>query len=300
LEPTPRIAFVSGTNNIARFHSLRFLYFIVAPGASRSVQMLIYDEDMQQLKTPDGSGMCNSQCVSVSVPDAGVVLEGEQSCSSTAALTLLGGKDDEEDSYAASLDGSPFGIYLVKSVSGSDRWTVYFEGGGWCMTESECLVRTEGGNGSSDKLPKTRNCQCYNSEDGSLYQDCNCLYLPYMDGASFSGFAKDPVSVLNETSGEYEDLYFRGIKNLDAALIYALDEGLRDASEVVVSGGSAGGLSTMLHADRVSDFVKRNSALGDDAVVFAAPDVGYVGRASEASDVDYNCLYASLLIVRSA
>ena len=46
--------------------------------------------------------------------------------------------------------------------------------------------------------------------------------------------------------------YFRGKRVLDAVLdVLLTDHGLSQAEEVLLSGGSAGGLSTYLHADDV-------------------------------------------------
>lgn len=38
---------------------------------------------------------------------------------------------------AACLDGSPYGFYFVPSAS-SSKWTISFEGGGWCYNETYC------------------------------------------------------------------------------------------------------------------------------------------------------------------
>jgi hypothetical protein len=47
-------------------------------------------------------------------------------------------------------------------------------------------------------------------------------------------------------------LYFRGKRVMDALLeVLLLEHGLSQAEEVLLSGGSAGGLSTYLHADYV-------------------------------------------------
>ena len=50
--------------------------------------------------------------------------------------------------------------------------------------------------GSSKNWPKTGHCNCMNvNEDGTLDKDCNCLYMPYGDGASFSGYRAEPWPV---------------------------------------------------------------------------------------------------------
>ena len=47
-------------------------------------------------------------------------------------------------------------------------------------------------------------------------------------------------------------LTFRGIKNFDATMDWAFAHGMTEATEFVLTGGSAGGLSTFLHADRIA------------------------------------------------
>lgn len=102
-----------------------------------------------------------------------------------------------------------------------------------------------------------------------MMTSCTCaykgLFLPYGDGASFSGFRKEPWPVAgpgsssnNGNSGSSGSsstsstgrnsrnsrnsgktaLTFRGIKNLDAAIDWAfLHGGLAEATELVLSGG---------------------------------------------------------------
>jgi hypothetical protein len=106
-------------------------------------------------------------------------------------------------------------------------------------------------------------------EDGSM-SDCNCLYMLYCDGASFSGFRSAPLPV----SGHPEDtIVFRGIKNLDATLDWAFAHGLDTATEFVLAGDSAGGLSTFLHADRVAARLALEAP--GCTHVRAAPQVGF-------------------------
>ena len=60
--------------------------------------------------------------------------------------------------------------------------------------------------------PNSTNCECYNIRGGSPVTDCNCLFLPYADGASFAGYRKAPWPV----PGTNKTLMFRGMRNLDA------------------------------------------------------------------------------------
>ena len=185
-------------------------------------------------------------------------------------------------SGAACLDGSPYVFYHARNAS-STRWSVYFGGGGWCYNETLCADRAASKLGTSTLQPPVGECACpYFGADGApAAAQCNCVSLVYCDGASFSGFRQDPWPVAGHPSpassssssssssgGTITQLMFRGLRNLDAALEYLAGEGLGDATEVVVTGGSAGGLSTFLHADRVA-------AAAPKAKVRALPVVGY-------------------------
>jgi hypothetical protein len=176
-----------------------------------------------------------------------------------------------QDDGSAALDGSPMAVYFSPSASGSTKWTISIDGGGWCDDEVDCLCRSKGSLGSSTKQPAENWCLCSNVNDsGDGYeQDCNCLRLPYLDGASFSGYRAKPWAVPNST----ETLHFRGIRNFDAAVNFALSKGMSKATDFVLSGGSAGGLSTFLHADRVAARLKAEAP--GCKKIRAAPIVGY-------------------------
>jgi len=107
-------------------------------------------------------------------------------------------------------------------------------------------------------------------EDGTMDNDCNCIFMPYGDGASFSGFRSEAWPVPSNTSSK---LYFRGIKNFDATIDFAFQNGLDKATEFVLTGQSAGGLSTFLHADRVAERLAKEAP--DCKHVRAAPNCGY-------------------------
>jgi len=73
----------------------------------------------------------------------------------------------------------------------------------------------------------------------------------YCDGASFSGDKTEPF--MYNTSTGTQPLYFRGRRVLDAVLDTLLAEhGLDQATDVLLSGGSAGGLSTCKDESRCS------------------------------------------------
>ena len=76
----------------------------------------------------------------------------------------------------------------------------------------------------------------------------------YCDGGSFSGFRSGPVPApAPRGSGKPTvALHFRGLRNFDATIEWALTHGLDRASEVVLTGISAGGVAAMVHADRLA------------------------------------------------
>jgi O-palmitoleoyl-L-serine hydrolase len=89
------------------------------------------------------------------------------------------------------------------------------------------------------------------------------VYLKYCDGSSQTGDVDAPVPVGNST------IYYRGHRILRAVLAYLTATTLAGASDIVVSGCSAGGLSTYLHADEWA------AALAETARVTALPDSGF-------------------------
>lgn len=195
--------------------------------------------------------------------------------SATAPLTLL--PRDATTAHAC-LDGSPYGYYFVPSSTNSTKWTISIQGGGWCYDEDDCASRGKTHLGSSKLFPASAGCGCMNVDadadpDQADPRDatCNCVFLPYCDGASFSGFRTDPWPV---PSAPNETLMFRGIKNFDETFAAALELGLKDATELVVTGGSAGGLSTFLHMDRAAAAL-RVATGHDNTPVRGAPVVGF-------------------------
>ena len=166
---------------------------------------------------------------------------------------------------AAALDGSPYGFFFLGSNT-STQWTISIQGGGWCVGVGDCYDRSQmktlhgkpGSYGSSVPLMgHPEGCGCMNPAAGGLATDCNCIMMPYLDGASFSGERDQPVPVSSHP-GKF--VHYKGLRNFDATLDYAFAHlGLERATEMVVTGGSAGGLSTFLHLDRVAARMERGA-----------------------------------------
>lgn len=84
-----------------------------------------------------------------------------------------------------------------------------------------------------------------------------------------AGYREEPWPV----PGTNASLYFRGIRNLDASLDALFDNfGMDEAEFVILTGGSAGGLSTFLHLDHVQ---QRVAARAPNARVVGQPVCGF-------------------------
>ena len=173
---------------------------------------------------------------------------------------------------ALCLDGSPYGYYLSlasPSDPGRDKWVISIQGGGWCGDEGDCLGRSKGALGSSTGWSPNGGCYPGGGWDPGLVAGGNCAYLPYCDGASFSGYREDPWPVppadIDQEAekaevaeaAEVDLLHFRGARNLNATLdsLFSTPTFV-NATELLVVGTSAGGLSTLLHLDYIAGRVK--------------------------------------------
>merc|ERR1719174_2686005 len=95
----------------------------------------------------------------------------------------------------------------------------------------------------------------------------NMVHMNYCDGGSFSGN--------NETTAlvDGKPLYFRGKRIREAVFASLLSsKGLANASDVVISGCSAGGLATFLHTDQWCDAI---AAAAPGAMCVGLPDSGF-------------------------
>jgi hypothetical protein len=184
---------------------------------------------------------------------------------------------------AACLDGTPPAYWFV-SGKASTKYYINFEGGGWCTSLDDCYNRAYGSGkrkGSSDNLPDPFNLVSLMGAWGNWYfsnqttdgqghslnpvmHDWNMLQVLYCDGASWTGSNSTP------TVHKGKQLHFRGKQNLDALLHDLLaNKGMGLATEVVISGGSAGALAVYLHADAI------RSRLPETVKVVALPDDGF-------------------------
>ena len=180
----------------------------------------------------------------------------------------------KKPSNARCLDGSSGSYYFRPGTgSGANKWIVFHQGGGWCISLADCRARASTALGSSvnytDQFAMPDQLLSSNATINPMMYNWNVAYLNYCDGGSFVGdaVAKDAQGVLHFSG--------RAIRNATLAALLA-DHKLASASDVVISGGSAGGLAAFLHADWWCDAIRASSSSSIGLRKCAAlPDSGF-------------------------
>ncbi|GAU45410.1 hypothetical protein TSUD_243210 [Trifolium subterraneum] len=166
---------------------------------------------------------------------------------------------------AVCLDGSPPAYNFQKGYgTGINSWLVHMEGGGWCNNVTSCLARKTTRLGSSTKMGDTLAFSGILNDKKQFNPDFynwNRIKIRYCDGASFTG---DVEAVNRETK-----LHFRGARIFEAVMEDLLAKGMKNAQNAIISGCSAGGLTSLLHCDRFRALLPRG------AKVKCISDAGY-------------------------
>ena len=160
-----------------------------------------------------------------------------------------------DDPDAVCIDGSKAGYYIRRSKNSTDKWMLYLGGGAWCWSAENCFARSSTSYGSSTRWD--RHISANDFGGGPLSPNCTInptfcnftlVLINYCDGNSFAGMLREPL-VFNNTK-----LHLKGKFILDALIERLLTkEGLHNASQFLLTGGSAGGLAVYLHSDAIRD-----------------------------------------------
>eukprot|EP00656_Telonema_subtile_P055864 TRINITY_DN8785_c0_g1_i3.p2 TRINITY_DN8785_c0_g1~~TRINITY_DN8785_c0_g1_i3.p2 ORF type:complete len:313 (-),score=69.39 TRINITY_DN8785_c0_g1_i3:245-1183(-) len=147
-------------------------------------------------------------------------------------------------------------------------------GGGMCTTQEACEGRTQSPLGSSTGWPSTMNLQndlqTSNVSINPTFAGATQVVLPYCSGDNHSG---------NATKW---GLHFSGHNIVKALIRYLSDNhGLADAKLLVLSGGSAGGMSVFYNADLVAAQLPRVRVLGVPIGGLIFPHRNYDGPGAE-------------------
>lgn len=204
-----------------------------------------------------------SACLSCSAPPA-------VRPSNAATLRLF---DAGELPGARCLDGSMAGYYF--RAGDTERYLVFLEGGGWCYdpncaaptlhgTLQDCRSRSFGRLGSSMRWPALQDSRLTghlsaDPQENPVFHDWTLVYVPYCDGASFTG------------SRVIDGLHFRGTDILNGVISdLKAKTRIRDAKQVVLSGGSAGASAVYYHVDAFAEGLSLSRG-----EVVGIPDAGF-------------------------
>eukprot|EP00040_Diaphanoeca_grandis_P017723 m.92926 g.92926 ORF g.92926 m.92926 type:complete len:430 (-) comp26585_c1_seq1:267-1556(-) len=191
---------------------------------------------------------------------------------------------------AKQLDGSA-PIYLIRRNPASTKWLLFLEGGGWCFgpTAESTIASCAGRAGFKPSSDTQKESRLSDPADygGILGENCttnpdfcewNFVFLHYKDGASFGSNRVDPIMVKN---GKAEaKMWMRGRPSFNAIIAHLHSAyGMTEATEVILSGGSAGGLAVFYNLDHLG------SLLGPNVKLTGMPDAGFFLDAQDTSGV---------------
>ncbi|XP_059642602.1 pectin acetylesterase 8-like [Cornus florida] len=178
---------------------------------------------------------------------------------------------------AVCLDGSPPAYHIDKGFgAGINNWLVHIEGGGWCNNVTTCVARKKTSLGSSKQMAKQvaysgifSNRPQFNPD----FYNWNRIRVRYCDGASFTG----DVEAVNPAT----NLHFRGARVFLAVIEDLLAKGMKSAENAILSGCSAGGLTSILHCDNFRSLLPKGTK------VKCLSDAGYFINAKDVSGAQH-------------
>ena len=149
------------------------------------------------------------------------------------------------------LDGSPGGFYFLPAASAENatKIVITFEGGGECRTATECSTWRGGSGPNSSLWPPSRHLALKYPELSTSYEsnpdfhDWSKLFLPYCSADMHSGQRR----TRDEELGGF---FFAGHYLVAGSLQQlANHRDFREPNTVLVTGGSAGGIGALFHAN---------------------------------------------------
>ena len=171
--------------------------------------------------------------------------------SSTGELTAVRFTESFASMYGARcMDGSTYTYYIRRTATQATatKWLIYLQGGSICSDRISCMQRAKGELGSSKKygthLTDNTNVASTNATVNPQFHNWNIVYMPYCSGDFWAG------SVTNNKTNSQYPFYFTG-HNITLATIRHLQEtqSFSTATNIVVSGTSAGGVGAMNNVD---------------------------------------------------
>ena len=186
---------------------------------------------------------------------------------------------DNRTTDAMCLDGSNYKIFFTRGHgSGKNKWMFNWEGAAFCGADGtdileSCLNRTLTEYGSSLTYGENGSISISQVSWGyfSSIQDFNPKFYNWnkvfyhsCDGANHQGYLKDPISY-NDTL-----LWFRGFNNTMSTMEYMrVHYDLFNASEVILTGGSSGGMACYIWMSYLQHYFPNSTKL------MGLPDAGF-------------------------
>lgn len=176
-----------------------------------------------------------------------------------------------DEPEALCLDGTQAAYYVHQADR--TKFVLSFEGGGWCgnsggvaQTLESCYQRSKGALGSSSSYTPTISFSegILSDNQQNMFRNWTIIHLKYCDGTGHQGYKKDPIDY------KATKLYFRG-HNATMGQLNSIDKNYKlftDATDIVVTGQSAGGLATFLWTNYIAKKAPKT------AKVWSLPDSG--------------------------
>lgn len=173
-------------------------------------------------------------------------------------------------------DGTPAIMYVRAARPGAtepdgpsaNRWVIHFEGGGSCTSYEDCIVRWCGlGFYTAHQMSSTYENDSIsrggllNRNGANRLADRNVVMLNYCSSDAWAGRKSGTVLTSTEDPTKAYSLHFQGATIADAAFT-ALERGvtgmprLTDATDILISGDSAGASAVRTHLDRLNARLK--------------------------------------------
>ncbi|XP_050391636.2 uncharacterized protein LOC126810545 isoform X2 [Patella vulgata] len=129
------------------------------------------------------------------------------------------------------------------------KWILHLESGAWCSSVRACESRSKTRLGSSKFEAKTRRLEGLMSSNPKINPDFyqwNIVEFLYCDGSSFLGNLSKPINYHGK------ELYLSGAVIFEIIVEHLLkNTNIGMADLVLLTGSSAGGLASLIHADHL-------------------------------------------------
>jgi len=173
---------------------------------------------------------------------------------------------------ARCLDGTQSGYYFepASAPANATNWVFFLQGGGACVTYADCKSRSTTALGSSNYWGPTysdgNNVLCNNTSVNPAWATWNHVFVPYCGGDVHAGQQTQP----------WNGLYFAGYLTVRQVFNQLIQQNsFSKATNVLLSGESAGGIGTWVHANGLTDLLPNANVKAEPQGGWFFPNVTY-------------------------